>query len=195
VVLGHLKCLFLRNRGFWFSDKRSFEPLGRFEVFMKEFDSTPLRAAVGFWPRLSPRTGLLVFPLGTLPPVRLLPARPRVLCSLFGCLDASSTDRLLGGADAVVSPVTFDVAVVGYCGEVILKGVGAGFPMTLGSGAPCVRAGHHCHAEALSEAGINTSPRLFGMDVKHLCVTVCVVYTFSDLGIVVLGHLKRDFRK
>jgi hypothetical protein len=71
-----------------------------------------------------------------------------------------------------------------------LKGVGAGFPMTLGYGVPCVRAGHHCHAEALSEAGINTSPRLFGMDVKHLCVTVCVVYTFSDLGIVVLGHLK-----
>ena len=59
-------CLFLRNRGLWFSDKRSFEPLGRFEVFMKEFDSTPLRAAVGFRPRLSPRTGLLVFPLGTL---------------------------------------------------------------------------------------------------------------------------------
>ena len=136
---------------------------------------------------------LLVFPLGTLPPVRLLPARPRVLCSLFGCLDASSTDRLLGGADAVVSPVAFDVAVVGYCGEVILKGVGAGFPMTLGYGVPCVRAGHHCHAEALSEAGINTSPRLFGMDVKHLCVTVCVVYTFSDLGIVVLGHLKPCF--
>ena len=158
---------------------------------MKEFDSTPLRAAVGFWPRLSPRTGLLVFPLGTLPPVRLLPARPRVLCSLFGCLDGFSTDRLLGGADAVVSPVTFDVAVVGYCGEVILKGVGAGFPMTLGYGVPCVRAGHHCHAEALSEAGINTSPRLFGMDVKHLCVTVCVVYTFSDLGIEVYeGHRK-----
>ena len=71
-------CLFLRNRGFRFSDKRSFEPLGRFEVFMKEytaeyteeytaeFDSTPLRAVVGFWSRLSPSTGLLVFPLGTL---------------------------------------------------------------------------------------------------------------------------------
>jgi hypothetical protein len=136
---------------------------------------------------------LLVFPIGTLPPVRLLPARPRVLCSLFGCLDASSTDRLLGGADAVVSPVTFDVDVVGYCGEVILKGVGDGFPMTLGYGVPCVRAGHHCHAEALSEAGINTSPGLFGMDVKRLCVIVCVVYTFSDLGIVVLGHLKQIF--
>jgi hypothetical protein len=27
---------------------------------------------------------LLVFPLGTLSPVRLLPARPHVLCSLFG---------------------------------------------------------------------------------------------------------------
>ena len=87
-----------------------------------------------------------------------------------------------GGAEAVVSPIIFDVPVAGYCGEVILKGVGAGFPATLGYGVPCVRAGHQCHAEALSKAGINTSPRFFGTDVKHLCVTVCVVYTFSDLG-------------
>ena len=157
---------------------------------MKEFDSTPLRAVVGFWPRLSPRTGLLVFPLGTLPPVRLLPARPCVLCSLIGCFDASSMDRLHGGADAVASPAAFDVAVDGCHGEVILKGVGAGFPMTLGGGVPCVRAGHHRHAEALSEAGVNTSPRSLGMDVRHLCVYVCVVYTFSDLGIEVLGHPK-----
>jgi hypothetical protein len=103
-------------------------------------------------------------------------------------------DRIRGGADAVVSPVAFDVAVVGYHGEVILKGGGAGFPMTCGCGVPCVRAGHHCYAEALSEASINSSPGSFGMDVRHLCVVVCVLNTFSDLDIVVLGHLKHLYR-
>jgi hypothetical protein len=94
----------------------------------------------------------------------------------------------------VVSQAAFDVAVVGYHGGVIFKGGGAGFPMTCGCGVPCVRAGHHCYDEALSEASINSSPGSFGMGVRHLCVFVCVLNTFSDLGIVVLGHLKIKIR-
>ena len=83
------------------------------------------------------------------------------------------------GAQAVVSPVIFDVPVAGYCGEVNLKGVGDGFPATLGYGVPCVRAGHQCHAEALSKAGINTSPVGFLERMLSIYVLLFVLYIHS----------------
>ena len=69
MVLGHLKCLFLRNRGFCFSDKRYFEPLGRFDEFdgfeeLDRFDAASSAEVFGRGSLLA--RALLVFPLGTL---------------------------------------------------------------------------------------------------------------------------------
>jgi hypothetical protein len=65
-------CLFLRNRGFCFSDTRYFEPLGRFENTdefdgsegLDRFDAAASAEVFGRGSLLA--RALLVFPLGTL---------------------------------------------------------------------------------------------------------------------------------
>ena len=117
-------------------------------------------------PFLSPRTGLLVFPLGTLPPVQAFcPPVPAFLCVL--CLVPSCSwgptrglvfdEPAAGGRDRCRSGVCLcEVEIVG-------KGGGAGFePMTCSGGVLRFRARCQYCTEAKSEVICNPSPELFG---------------------------------
>ena len=139
----------------------------------------------------SPRTGLLVFPPGTLPPVQAFcPPDPAFLCVL--CLVPS---RSWGPTRGLV----FDEPAAGwrdgcrsgenlYIVKIVRKGGGAGFePMTCSGGVLCFRAIRQCCTEAMSEVSCNSSPRLFGsvmfitsFGVNNVSSLVTALQWYSD---------------
>ena len=138
---------------------------------------------------LSPHTGLLVFPLGTLPPVRLfaIAQSPSFLC--VSVLVLSYGAYSCSGGVNLAGMWWWSVGVL--CIEVVWKGGGAGFePMTCSVEVLRFRASHQCCTEAMSEVGCNSSPILLGklLDIIKL---LCIECKFSDLGtIVILGRLE-----
>ena len=156
------KCLFLSKQGFLALGEDYLELLGR--QSSGRFYRCRMQSAAA--PFLSPRTGLLVFPLGTLPPVQAFcPPVPAFLCVL--CLVPSCSwgptrglvfdEPAAGGRDRCRSGVCLcEVEIVG-------KGGGAGFePMTCSGGVLRFRARCQYCTEAKSEVICNPSPELFG---------------------------------
>ena len=142
----------------------------------------------------SPHTGLLVFPLGTLPPVQAFcPPVPAFLCVL--CLVPSCswgpTRGLVFDEPAVGSSDRCRSGVVLYIVKIVRKGVGAGFePMTCNRGVLRFRASRQCCTEAMSEVSFNSSPRLFGSLLFYYLVGVGNVCSLIYGITVVLGRLE-----
>ena len=130
-----------------------------------------------------------MFPLGTLPPVRLF-ARPSRRSSVFLCWFSRMEPTRAAGGVNLAGMWWRSVGVL--CIEVVWKGGGAGFePMTCSVEVLRFRASHQCCTEAMSEVGCNSSPILLGklLDIMKL---LCIECKFSDLGtIVILGRLER----
>ena len=128
---------------------------------------------------LSPHTGLLVFPLGTLPPVRLF-ARPSRRSSVVLCWFSRMDPTRAAGVN-LAGMWWWSVGVL--CIEVVWKGGGAGFePMTCSVEVLRFRASHQCCTEAMSEVGCNSSPILTWKIISN-CEVLCYNECFSDHGI------------